>query len=125
MDLLSHDVHQPATVFLPSDEALVSLPPEQKNFLFHKENRPQLVEYLKFHILPAQKVTRERESELQKCGHFGDMSTFSLTLRRDSLGFKVGPGQECGIRYSCESLHKDRSTRMCVGPATGTLQVVP
>lgn len=60
MDLLSHEVHQPATVFLPSDEALGSLPPEQKNFLFHKENRPQLVEYLKFHILPAQKVTTER-----------------------------------------------------------------
>ncbi|CAF88005.1 unnamed protein product [Tetraodon nigroviridis] len=59
LDLLKEEVHQPLTLLLPSDQALDSLPPEQKNFLFHRENRPQLLEYLKFHVLPAQKVYAE------------------------------------------------------------------
>eukprot|EP00066_Takifugu_rubripes_P026344 XP_011615610.1 PREDICTED: stabilin-2 [Takifugu rubripes] len=80
MDLLSHEVHQPATVFLPSDEALVSLPPEQKNFLFHKENRPQLVEYLKFHILPAQKIFAEHLVHLD----------LARTLQGSPLSFRCG-----------------------------------
>lgn len=56
MELLKAGDHQPVTLFLPSDQAVDALPPEQKNFLFHSENRPQLLEYLKFHILPGQKV---------------------------------------------------------------------
>uniref|UniRef100_H3C877 Stabilin 2 n=1 Tax=Tetraodon nigroviridis TaxID=99883 RepID=H3C877_TETNG len=59
LDLLKEEVHQPLTLLLPSDQALDSLLPEQKNFLFHRENRPQLLEYLKFHVLPAQKVYAE------------------------------------------------------------------
>lgn len=56
MDLVNDVIYQPVTVFLPSDGITASLPQEQKDFLFHKDNRPQLVEYLKYHILQSQKV---------------------------------------------------------------------
>uniref|UniRef100_A0A3Q3W761 Uncharacterized protein n=1 Tax=Mola mola TaxID=94237 RepID=A0A3Q3W761_MOLML len=56
MDLLNDGLYQPVTIFLPSDGVMASLPQEQKDFLFHKDNRQQLVEYLKYHILLVQKV---------------------------------------------------------------------
>lgn len=56
MELLNEGPYQPVTAFLPSDTAMASLPQEQKDFLFHKDNHPQLVEYLKYHILQGQKV---------------------------------------------------------------------
>lgn len=59
MDLVNDGIHQPVTVFLPSDSVMASLPQEQKDFLFHQDNRPQLVEYLKYHILQGQKVRTE------------------------------------------------------------------
>lgn len=58
MDLVNDVIYQPVTVFLPSDGIMASLPQEQKDFLFHKDNRPQLVEYLKYHILQSQKVRK-------------------------------------------------------------------
>ncbi|XP_034722416.1 stabilin-2-like [Etheostoma cragini] len=59
MDLLKDDMYQPLTVFLPSDAAMASLPPEQRDFLFHQDNRAQLAEYLKYHILLGQKIYAE------------------------------------------------------------------
>lgn len=58
MDRVNNGIHQPVTVFLPSDGVMMSLPQEQKDFLFHQDNQAQLVEYLKYHILQAQKVGR-------------------------------------------------------------------
>lgn len=60
MDLLNDGLYQPVTIFLPSDGVMASLPQEQKDFLFHKDNRQQLVEYLKYHILLVQKVRKIR-----------------------------------------------------------------
>ncbi|XP_040886255.1 stabilin-2 isoform X2 [Toxotes jaculatrix] len=59
MDLVNDGMNQPVTVFLPTDGVMASLPQEQKDFLFHPHNRPHLVEYLKYHILPAQKIYAE------------------------------------------------------------------
>uniref|UniRef100_A0A8C2YY13 Stabilin 2 n=1 Tax=Cyclopterus lumpus TaxID=8103 RepID=A0A8C2YY13_CYCLU len=56
MDLVNDWMYQPVTIFLPSDGLMASLPQEQKDFLFHRDNRPQLVEYLKYHVLLAKKV---------------------------------------------------------------------
>lgn len=56
MNQVNEEMFQPVTVFLPSDGVMASLPQEQKDFLFHQHNRPQLVEYLKYHILQNQKV---------------------------------------------------------------------
>lgn len=60
MDLLKDGLYQPLTAFLPSDGAMAALPQEQKDFLFHQDNRPQLVEYLKYHFLQSQKVSKTR-----------------------------------------------------------------
>ncbi|XP_042338541.1 stabilin-2, partial [Plectropomus leopardus] len=59
MDLVNDGMYQPVTVFLPSDGVMASLPQEQKDFLFHSDNRRQLVEYLKYHILQSQKIYAE------------------------------------------------------------------
>ncbi|KAM9327686.1 stabilin-2 isoform 2-T2 [Pholidichthys leucotaenia] len=59
MDLVSDVLYQPVTIFLPSDSIMASLPQEQKDFLFHQHNRPQLLEYLKYHVLQNQRVYAE------------------------------------------------------------------
>ncbi|KAF1394437.1 hypothetical protein PFLUV_G00000290 [Perca fluviatilis] len=58
-DLLKDEIYQPLTAFLPSDGAMASLPSEQRDFLFHQDNRAQLAEYLKYHILMGKKVYAE------------------------------------------------------------------
>lgn len=63
MDLVNDGMYQPVTVFLPSDGVMASLPLEQRDFLLHPGNRPQLVEYLKYHILQAQKVIQIMANE--------------------------------------------------------------
>ncbi|MEQ2202982.1 hypothetical protein XENOCAPTIV_022000, partial [Xenoophorus captivus] len=55
MDLINDAINQPVTIFMPSDDAMASLPQQQKDFLFHQHNRPQLLEYLKYHIMMSQK----------------------------------------------------------------------
>uniref|UniRef100_A0A673BK44 Stabilin 2 n=1 Tax=Sphaeramia orbicularis TaxID=375764 RepID=A0A673BK44_9TELE len=57
VDLVQDAIHQPITIFLPSDAAMASLPQQQKDFLFNPQNQAQLQEYLKYHILPSQKVS--------------------------------------------------------------------
>ncbi|XP_029968953.1 stabilin-2 isoform X2 [Salarias fasciatus] len=59
MDMVNDVLHQPVTVFLPSDAVMASLPQEQKDFLFDQHNRPQLLEYLKYHIVQGQRVHAE------------------------------------------------------------------
>uniref|UniRef100_A0A673BC57 Stabilin 2 n=1 Tax=Sphaeramia orbicularis TaxID=375764 RepID=A0A673BC57_9TELE len=53
VDLVQDAIHQPITIFLPSDAAMASLPQQQKDFLFNPQNQAQLQEYLKYHILPS------------------------------------------------------------------------
>uniref|UniRef100_A0A665V3G4 Stabilin 2 n=1 Tax=Echeneis naucrates TaxID=173247 RepID=A0A665V3G4_ECHNA len=80
MDLVYNGINQPVTVFLPSDGVMASLPQEQKDFLFHQHNRPQLVEYLKYHILQMQKIYAERLIHLDS----------ARTLQGSSLSFSCG-----------------------------------
>lgn len=70
MDLVNDGIFQPVTVFLPSDDVMASLPQEQKNFLFHQDNRAQLLEYLKYHILQSQRVRRAQLVFPEKCVPF-------------------------------------------------------
>ncbi|KAI4785963.1 hypothetical protein KUCAC02_037439 [Chaenocephalus aceratus] len=55
MDLLQNPIFQPVTLFMPSDDVMAALPKEQRDFLFHPDNRAQLTEYLKYHILQARR----------------------------------------------------------------------
>ncbi|KAM7367455.1 hypothetical protein PAMP_015355 [Pampus punctatissimus] len=84
---LVHDVmYQPVTIFLPSDSIMASLPQEQKDFLFHQDNRAQLMEYLKYHILLSQKVYSEGLIYL-------DMAR---TLQGSPLSFSCGGTDDIG-----------------------------
>lgn len=56
MDLIDNVIFHPVTIFLPSDDVMASLPQQQKDFLFHQQNRAQLQEYLKYHVMISQKV---------------------------------------------------------------------
>uniref|UniRef100_A0AAZ3NWQ7 Stabilin 2 n=1 Tax=Oncorhynchus tshawytscha TaxID=74940 RepID=A0AAZ3NWQ7_ONCTS len=54
--MVNDPLHQPVTLFLPSDRAMAALPQEQKDFLYNTQNRGHLLEYLKYHILRDTKV---------------------------------------------------------------------
>lgn len=54
--LLDRDAYTPVTLLLPTDGTMAALPKEQRDFLLHQDQLPQLVEYLKYHVLPGQKV---------------------------------------------------------------------
>nr|XP_046235043.1 stabilin-2 isoform X1 [Scatophagus argus] len=86
MDLVNDGLHQPVTIFLPSDDVMASLPQEQKDFLFHRDNRPQLVEYLKYHILQAQKVYAENLIHLDS----------ARTMQGSPLSFSCGGMDDIG-----------------------------
>ncbi|XP_041636350.1 stabilin-2 isoform X2 [Cheilinus undulatus] len=86
MDLVGDVMYRPVTVFLPSDNVMASLPQEQKDFLFHKDNKAQLQEYLKFHILHSQKVYAEGLIHLDS----------PRTLQGSPLSFSCGGSDAIG-----------------------------
>ncbi|XP_035257311.1 stabilin-2 isoform X1 [Anguilla anguilla] len=51
LNLVNDRIHQPVTLFWPTDRAMDALPQEQKDFLYSTQNRAQLQEYLKYHIV--------------------------------------------------------------------------
>ncbi|XP_017292654.2 stabilin-2, partial [Kryptolebias marmoratus] len=86
MNLMNEMVYKPVTVFMPSDAVMASLPQGQKDFLFHQNNRKQLLEYLKYHILISQKVYAEGLIYLES----------GRTLQGSSLSFSCGGSNNIG-----------------------------
>ncbi|XP_075900072.1 stabilin-2 isoform X3 [Nelusetta ayraudi] len=84
--LLDGDVYRPFTLLLPTDGAMAALPKEQRDFLLHRDQRPQLVEYLKYHVLPGQKVFAEGLVYLDS----------ARTLQGSSLSFRCGGRDQMG-----------------------------
>ncbi|XP_076025570.1 LOW QUALITY PROTEIN: stabilin-2 [Genypterus blacodes] len=89
MDLMNDRMNQPVTVFLPSDGAMASLPQEQKDFLYQKQNRAQLVEYLKYHIMHGQKAQASELIHLDT----------GKTLQGSLLSFSCGGMNNIGEIY--------------------------
>ncbi|KAJ8245363.1 hypothetical protein GJAV_G00269960 [Gymnothorax javanicus] len=56
MSLVNDRIHQPVTLLMPTDEAMAALPQEQRDFLYSTQNRAQLQEYLKYHIIRDNQV---------------------------------------------------------------------
>lgn len=56
LKLVTDSIHQPVTLFLPTDDAMAALAQEQKDFLYAMHNREKLAEYLRYHILADTKV---------------------------------------------------------------------
>lgn len=51
LKLVMDPIHQPVTLFIPTDDAMSALAQEQKDFLYAMHNRDKLSEYLRYHIL--------------------------------------------------------------------------
>ncbi|XP_072341068.1 stabilin-2-like [Scyliorhinus torazame] len=56
LNLINDPIHKPVTLFLPEDRIMKSLPKARKDFLYNKDNRKVLIEYLKFHIVRDAKI---------------------------------------------------------------------
>ncbi|XP_065146012.1 stabilin-2 [Paramisgurnus dabryanus] len=56
LKLVTDRIHQPVTLFLPTDGAMSALAQEQKDFLYGLHNREKLSEYLKYHIVHDTKI---------------------------------------------------------------------
>ncbi|XP_078075800.1 stabilin-2 isoform X2 [Mustelus asterias] len=56
LNMINDPLHKPVTLFLPKDSVMKSLPKTRKDFLYNKDNRKILIEYLKFHIVRDAKV---------------------------------------------------------------------
>ncbi|TSK13306.1 Stabilin-2 [Bagarius yarrelli] len=52
---IQEPLHQPVTLFMPTDTTMEALPQAQKDFLYGLHNRAQLVEYLGYHIIQSKK----------------------------------------------------------------------
>ncbi|KAK7896729.1 hypothetical protein WMY93_022054 [Mugilogobius chulae] len=85
-DLLHEVLNQPLTIFMPSDAVMASLPKEQKDFLYHPQNRAQLQEYLKYHIVHTQKIYAEGLVHLD----------LVRTIQGSSLSFSCGGSDAVG-----------------------------
>lgn len=56
LPVLKQRVHQPFTMFWPTDKALSSLPAERQRWLSSPEHQDQLVAIVKAHIVRSAKV---------------------------------------------------------------------
>uniref|UniRef100_A0A8C2PQW4 Stabilin 2 n=1 Tax=Cyprinus carpio TaxID=7962 RepID=A0A8C2PQW4_CYPCA len=56
LKLVMDPIHQPVTLFLPTDATMSALAQEQKDFLYAMHNRDQLAEYLRYHIVRDTKL---------------------------------------------------------------------
>ncbi|XP_028673278.2 stabilin-2 [Erpetoichthys calabaricus] len=56
LTLINNPIHQPVTLFWPTDSAMMALPKEQQDFLFNKDNKAKLEEYLKYHVIRDGKI---------------------------------------------------------------------
>uniref|UniRef100_A0A671QZM6 Stabilin-2-like n=1 Tax=Sinocyclocheilus anshuiensis TaxID=1608454 RepID=A0A671QZM6_9TELE len=56
LELVMDPIHQPVTLFLPTDATMSALAQEQKDFLYAMHNRDQLAEYLRYHIVRDTKL---------------------------------------------------------------------
>lgn len=66
MSLLSNPLYQPVTLFWPTDGAMDALPQQQKDFLYSTQNRAQLQEYLKYHIIRDSMVSPALASRVSR-----------------------------------------------------------
>ncbi|KAJ8333295.1 hypothetical protein SKAU_G00421910 [Synaphobranchus kaupii] len=85
MSLLNDHIHQPVTLFWPTDKAMAALPQEQRDFLYSTQNRAQLQEYLKYHVVRDAMV-------------FSSALVYSplKTLQGSDLSVKCGGGDSIG-----------------------------
>ncbi|XP_070612374.1 stabilin-2 isoform X2 [Erythrolamprus reginae] len=56
INLINDPLHQPVTLFWPSDKVIRALPKEEQEELFKMSNKEKLLQYLKFHIIGNAKI---------------------------------------------------------------------
>uniref|UniRef100_A0A803TMD2 Stabilin 2 n=1 Tax=Anolis carolinensis TaxID=28377 RepID=A0A803TMD2_ANOCA len=56
MSLINDPLHQPITLFWPTDKVIRALPKDQQDLLFKMSDKEKLLQYLKFHIIGSAKI---------------------------------------------------------------------
>ncbi|XP_043943785.1 stabilin-2 [Protopterus annectens] len=94
---ITNPLHIPVTVFWPTDKVINSLPKEQKDFLYNKDNKKQLQEYLKYHIIRDAKITA---SDLPNTNSLTTFQGSNLTAecgKKDNIGDLYLNERKCKI----------------------------
>ncbi|XP_032155422.1 stabilin-2 [Sapajus apella] len=86
LSVITDPIHTPVTLFWPTNQALQALPAEQQDFLFNQDNKDQLRQYLKFHVIRDAKVLAV---DLPR-------SPGWRTLQGSELSVKCGTGNDIG-----------------------------
>uniref|UniRef100_A0A8D2ZQD1 Stabilin 1 n=1 Tax=Scophthalmus maximus TaxID=52904 RepID=A0A8D2ZQD1_SCOMX len=82
LPVLRMSIHQPFTMFWPTDEALSSLPAERQRWLSSPDHREQLAATVKAHIIRNSKVRQEKE-EPDKFSSFRTMHGSTIKFKCD------------------------------------------
>lgn len=84
LKLVTDSIHQPVTLFLPTDGAMAALAQEQKDFLYALHNRDKLAEYLRYHIMHDNKVFLDTlcfyDLHIQYCARSSALKYFKLVF---------------------------------------------
>ncbi|XP_053572946.1 stabilin-2 isoform X2 [Bombina bombina] len=97
LELINDPVHRPVTLFLPTDNAIKSLPKEQNDFLLNSENKDKLIQYLKYHIIRDSKFS---VTDLVTMASIKTLQGLDLSIQcgnQDSIGNIYLDNRQCKL----------------------------
>ncbi|XP_063783853.1 stabilin-2 isoform X1 [Pseudophryne corroboree] len=97
MTFIDDPVHRPVTLFLPTDQAIQTLPKEQNDFLYNSQNKEKLAQYLKYHIIRDAKISAY---ELLTKGSMKTLQGSDVSIKcgdKDSVGEIFLDNRQCKI----------------------------
>uniref|UniRef100_A0A8C4PZD7 Stabilin 2 n=1 Tax=Eptatretus burgeri TaxID=7764 RepID=A0A8C4PZD7_EPTBU len=125
--LLNDPLHQPFTIFLPTDTALQQLPEAQKESLLSMSQPDMLQEVLKYHVIQSSKVTikLEQYSFLSRLVSVLLVGEAAVRMVRSQLEFRGGVahaidslleppsiGGRCDLRTSVTIMVRQKTWRL-------------
>ncbi|KAE8615136.1 hypothetical protein XENTR_v10008418 [Xenopus tropicalis] len=97
LTLINDPIHQPVTIFLPTDNALKSLPKEQNDFLYDSQNKEKLLQIIKYHVIRDAKIYT---TDLVRKGSIKTLQGTDLSVKcadKESYGDVLLDDRQCKL----------------------------